>query len=97
MAREPPTTKTWSSYDQSSLQSELSKEFSWKDQNKTSLGKFVKETRRATRKSQWQRQRGNSGKHWVRQSALWSGQRMMEYSGSEARFMFPGIWTYKDE
>ena len=43
--------KMWSSYDQSSLQSELLKEFSWKDQNETSLGKFVKGTRRATRKS----------------------------------------------
>jgi len=56
MAIGPPTTKTWSFYNWSSLQSELSKEFSWKDWNETSLGKFVKETRRATRKSQWQRQ-----------------------------------------
>ena len=55
MAREPLTTKTWSSYDWSSLQSKLSKEFSWKDRNETSLGKFVKGTRRATRKNQWQR------------------------------------------
>jgi len=97
MAREPPTMKTWSSYDWSSLQSELSKEFSWKDRNETSLRKFVKGTRRATRKSQWQRQRGNSSKHWVRRSALWNGQRTTEYSGSEARSMFFGTRTYKDE
>ena len=63
MAMEPPTTKTWSFYDQSSLQSELSKEFSRKDWKKTSLGKFIKETRKVTRKSQWQRQQENSGKH----------------------------------
>jgi len=62
MAMGPPTTKTWSSYDWSSLQSKLSQEFSWKDQNETSLGKFVKRTRRVTRKSQWQRQQENSSK-----------------------------------
>ena len=89
--------KTWFSYDQSSLQSELSKEFSWKDRNETSLGKFIKRTRRATRKSQWQRQRGNSGKHRVRRSAPQNGQRMTEYSGSEARSMFLGTRTYEDE
>ena len=51
MAMEPPTTKTWSFYDQSSLQSELSKEFSRKDWKKTSLGKFIKETRKVTRRA----------------------------------------------
>jgi len=56
MAMEPLTTKIWFSYDQSSWQSELSKEFSWKDQRKTFLEKFVKGTRKETRKSQWQRQ-----------------------------------------
>ena len=93
----PPTTKTWSSYDQSSLQSELSKEFSWKDWNETSLGKFVKRTRRATRKSQWQRQRGNFSKHWVRRSAPRNGQRTAKYSSSEARSMFLRMQTYEDE
>jgi len=63
MAMEPPTTKIWSSYDWSSWQYELSKEFSWKDRRKTFLEKFVKETRKTTKKSQWQRQQGNSGKH----------------------------------
>jgi len=52
MAKEPLTTKMWSSYDQSSWQSERSKEFSWKDWRKTFLEKFVKGTRKATRKSQ---------------------------------------------
>ena len=89
--------KTWSSYDWSSLQSELSKEFSWKDRNETSLRKFVKGTRRATRKSQWQRQRGNSGKHRIRRSAPRNGQKTAEYSGSEARSMFLGTQTYEDE
>jgi len=56
MAMEPLTMKMWSSYNWSSLQSELLKEFSWKDQRETFLGKFVKGTKRATRKSQWQRQ-----------------------------------------
>ena len=56
MAIEPLITKMWSSYDWSSWQFELSKEFSWKDQRETFLGKFVKGTRRVTRKSQWQRQ-----------------------------------------
>jgi len=55
MAMEPPTTKTWFFYDQSSWQSELSKESSWRDQRETSLGKFVKGTREVTRKSQWQK------------------------------------------
>jgi len=48
---EPPTTKTWFSYDQSSWQSELSREFSWKDRRETSLEKSIKGTRRVTRKS----------------------------------------------
>jgi len=52
MAMEPLTTKTWSSYDWSSWQSELSKEFSWKDQRETFLEKFIKGTRKETRKSQ---------------------------------------------
>jgi len=49
---EPSTIKTWSFYNQSSWQSKLSKEFSWKDWRKTSLEKFVKGTRKETRKSQ---------------------------------------------
>jgi len=49
MAREPPTTKTWSSYDQSSWQSEPLKESRWRDQRKASLGKFIKGTREAIR------------------------------------------------
>jgi len=53
---EPLTMKTWFFYDWSSLQSKLSKEFSWKNQRETFLGKFIKGTRRPTRKSQWQRQ-----------------------------------------
>ena len=97
MARGPPTTKMWSSYDQSSLQSELLKEFSWKDWKETSLRKFIKGTRRATRKSQWQRQRENSSKHRIRWSTPQNGQRMTEYSGSEARSMFLGTRTYEDE
>jgi len=97
MAMESSTIKMWSSYDWSSLQSELSKEFSWKDWNETSLGKFIKGTRKATRKSQWQRQQGNSSKHWVRWSALWNSQKTENYSGSEARSMFPGTQTYEDE
>jgi len=52
MAIEPPITKMWSSYDWSSWKSELSKEFSWKDQRETSLEKFVKGTRKEARKSQ---------------------------------------------
>jgi len=52
MAIESPTMKMWSSYDQSSWQSKLSKEFSWKDQRKTSLEKPIKGTGRVTRKSQ---------------------------------------------
>jgi len=73
MAREPLTTKTWSCYNQSSWQSKPSREFSWKDQSKTSLEKFVKGTRRETRKNQWLRQQENSGKHRVKWSALQSG------------------------
>jgi len=72
MATKPLTTKTWSSYNQSSWQSELSKEFSWGDWRETSLGKFVKRTKKVTRKSQWQRQQGNSGKYQVRWSVLWN-------------------------
>ena len=45
MAREPLTTKTWSSYDRSSWQSEPSKESRWRDWRRTSLRKFVKGTR----------------------------------------------------
>jgi len=51
MAIEPPTTKMWFCYDWSSWQSEPLKEFSWKDWSKTSLDKFVKGTRRETRKN----------------------------------------------
>jgi len=51
MAREPPTTKTWSCYDQSFWQSEPSRKFSRKDWSKTSLEKFIKGTRKVTRKS----------------------------------------------
>ena len=51
MTREPPTTKIWSCYDQSSWQSEPSREFSWKDWSETSLEKFIKGTRRETRKN----------------------------------------------
>jgi len=36
MAMEPLITKMWSCYDQSSWQSELWKEFSWRDWKKTS-------------------------------------------------------------
>ena len=89
--------KTWSFYDWSSWQSELLKEFSWKDWRRTFLEKFVKGTRKETRKSQWQRQQGNSGKHRVRQSTLRNGQKMKDYSGLEARSTFPGTWTYGDE
>jgi len=52
MTIEPPTMKMWSSYDWSSLQSELLKEFSWKDWRRTFLEKFIKRTRKETRKSQ---------------------------------------------
>jgi len=62
MAREPPTMKTWSSYNQSSWSSEPLKESRWRDWRRVSLGKFVKRTREATRKSQWQKQQENSGK-----------------------------------
>ena len=89
--------KTWFFYDWSSWQSELLKEFSWKDQRETFLETFVKGTRKVTRKSQWQRQQENSGKHWVRWSVLQNGQKMEEYSSSEARSMFPGTQTYKGE
>jgi len=37
------------------LESEPLKEFSWKDWRKTFLEKFIKGTRKETRKSQWQR------------------------------------------
>ena len=97
MAIEPPTTKTWSSYDQSSWQSELLKEFTWRDQKETSLEKFVKGTRKATRKSQWQRQQGNSSKHQVRQFTLQNSWRTKDYSSSKARSMFPRTQTYKGE
>jgi len=63
MAMELPTIKMWSCYNWSSWQSELSKEFSWRDQKKTSSEKFIKGTRRETRKNQWQRQQKNSSKH----------------------------------
>ena len=52
MAREPPTTKTWFSYNRSSWQSEPSKESRWRDRRRIFLRKFVKGTREATRKSQ---------------------------------------------
>jgi len=94
MAMELPTTKMWFCYDQSSWQSKLSKEFSWRDWKKTSLEKFVKRTRRETRKNQWQRQQKNSGKHQVRRSTLWNGWKTKDYSTSEARSIFPRIWTY---
>jgi len=68
MAREPPTMKTWSSYDRSSWQSEPSKESRWRDWRETSLGKFVKGTREVTRNSQWQKQQENSGKQQVKWS-----------------------------
>jgi len=57
------TMKMWSCYNQSSWQSEPLREFSWKDRRKTSSEKFVKRTRRKTRKNQWQRQQENSSKH----------------------------------
>ena len=47
------TMKMWSCYNQSSWQSEPLREFSWKDWRKTSSEKFVKRTRRKTRKNQW--------------------------------------------
>jgi len=65
--------------------------------SETSLEKFVKGTRKETRKNWWQRQQGNSGKHRVKQSAPQSGQKMKEYSSLEARSMFPRTWTYEDE
>jgi len=55
IAIEPPTTKMWSSYNWSFLQSKLSKEFSWKNWRRIFLEKFVKGTRKETKKSQWQR------------------------------------------
>jgi len=94
---EPPTTKMWSRYDWSSWQSELSKKFSWRDRRKTFSEKFVKGTRRETRKNQWQRQQENSSKHQVRRSALQNGWKTKDYSASEARSMFPRIWTYGGE
>jgi len=93
MVREPPTMKIWSSYDWSFWQSEPSKESRWRDWRETSSGKFVKGTREATRKSQWQKQRESSGKQRVKQSAPRNGQRKKDYSGSEARSMFPGTRT----
>ena len=88
---------TQSSYDWSFQQSELSKAFNWKDQSETPLEKFIKETRKETRKNRWQRQQGNSGKHQVRRSTPRSGRRMKEYSGLEARSIFPGMRTYGDK
>jgi len=55
MAMELSTMKTWSFYNQSFLQSKHSKEFSWMNQKETSSEKFVKGTRKVTRKSQWQK------------------------------------------
>jgi len=95
MAMEPPTTKTWFLYNQNSWQSELSREFSWKDQRETSLKKSIKGTGRVTRKSQWQKQQGNSSKHQVRQSVSQNGQKTKNYSSSEARSMFSRIRTYE--
>jgi len=97
MAREPLTTKTWSSYDRSSWQSEPSKESRWRDQRRTSLGKFIKGTREVTRKSQWQKQQENSGKQRVKQSTPQNGRRKKDYSGSEARSMFPRTRTCEGE
>jgi len=97
MAREPPTTKTWSSYDQSSWQSEPSKESRWRDRRRTSLRKFVKGTKEVTRKSQWQKQQENSGKQQVKRSAPQNGQRKKDYSSSEARSMFLGTRTCEGE
>jgi len=48
MAMEPPTIKTWFSYNQSYWQSKLSKKFSWRDWKETFLEKFVKGTRKVT-------------------------------------------------
>jgi len=97
MAREPPTMKMWSCYNRSSWQSELLRKFSWKDWSKISLEKFVKETRRETRKNWWLRQQENFGKHRVRRSAPRSGQKTKDYSTSEARSMFSEIQIYKDK
>ena len=55
MAREPLTTKTWFFYNWSSWQSKLLKETRWRDWREIFLGKFVKGTREATKKSQWQK------------------------------------------
>jgi len=79
------------------LQLELSKGFSRKVWRGTSSKKFVKGTRKATRKSQWQRRQENSGKHRVKRSVPRSGQKTMEYSSSEARSTFPGTRTYEGE
>jgi len=73
------------------------KEFSWKDWNETSLEKFVKEIGMETKRNQWQRQQENFGKHRVKRSAPRSGQKMKEYSSSEARSMFSGTRTYGGE
>ena len=97
MAMEPLTTKTWSSYDQSSWQSELSKEFTQRNWRETSLEKFIKGTRKITRKSQWQRQQGNSNKHRVRRSTLQNSQKTKDYFSSETRSIFPRTRTYKGE
>ena len=80
---EPSTIKTWSFYNQSSWQSKLSKEFSWKDWRKTSLEKFVKGTRKETRKSQWQRQQENSSKYQVTVcSAEWlEDEELLQFRG----------------
>jgi len=53
IAMELLTTKMWSCYDWSSWQSGLSREFSWREQRKTSSEKFVKGTKGETRKNQW--------------------------------------------
>jgi len=52
MVTEPPTMKMWSSYDWSSWKSELSKGFSWKNRRRIFLEKFIKRTRKETRKNQ---------------------------------------------
>ena len=64
---------------------------------RTSSEKSVERTRKAARRSQWQRQQRNSGKHRVRRSVPRNGRKTMEYSGSEARSMFPGTRIYEDE